>query len=178
MRRLSATTVQSLSATWWTSSRGSIRTRDPLNQSASPLDAGGLFALSKRPCSDLSITTSGHSWIRPTRDMRCLVDPAAGFCATGGRHRTFPRADVQASRYRMPRMRRASKNSCVSGKRKIQMGSEMKETRRKLAELQERALLEAIRHGGPLPQAYLTISDVMDERRPAFETVINRFSHR
>lgn len=46
------------------------------------------------------------------------------------------------------------------------MGSEMKETRRKLAELQERALLEAIRDGSPLPQAYLYVPEQRGRERP------------
>lgn len=43
------------------------------------------------------------------------------------------------------------KNGC--GKSKVEMGSELKETRRMLAELQDHALLEAIRPGSPQRQA-------------------------
>ena len=88
----------------------------------------------------LNVSRGAHA--NPSLHLRLMVSERVEDGIERSPEQTFKRYDAAH-----PERGGRRKNGC--GKSKVEMGSELKETRRTLVELQECALVEAIRHGSP-----------------------------
>ena len=97
---------------------------------------------SDKPYQGELVNIISASYANRSLHLRLIVSERVGDGIERTPEQTFKRYDAEH-----PERGGRRKDGC--GKSKVEMGAQLRETRRRLVELQEHALVEAIRHGSP-----------------------------